>query len=67
MHMCVYIYVHYIYIYIYICIYLYTHIHSQIAEFAGVNVPEEAALGVVVSLLSGGVALSLAKNEREGK
>jgi hypothetical protein len=39
-------------------------IHSyrpQIAEFAGVNVPEEAALGVVVSLLSGGVALSLAK------
>jgi len=38
---------------------------KMIGEFAGIDVSEEAALGVVTTLLSGGVIASLVKNGKE--
>jgi len=37
----------------------------MIVEFLGINVPEELALAVVVTLLGGGVVASKVKNDGE--
>lgn len=39
----------------------------MIAEYFGVDVPTEASLGVVLSLLGGGIGLSLWEQGKEGK